>query len=106
MLPFINVRYNVLCHEPLLESVDKIEPMTFGEFVNRIGYSTDNLNQPYDVYRSLRFDIGNGRSERFCNFADGETTAIGDKLVYVNPRLIYGGDEADRVEVLKTMFND
>lgn len=61
MLPFINVRYNVLCHEPLLENANEIVPMTFGEFADRIEYSTDNLNKLYDIYRSLRFDVGDGK---------------------------------------------
>lgn len=106
MLRYVNIKYNILCYNPTETEVDKVEPMTFGEFAEQIGYDAKSLCKLYDIYACLRFDVGNNQSERFCNVTDRAKLPLGKRLMYINPRLLYSGGEADRVGVLKFMFND
>lgn len=98
MLPYINVEFNILCHNPDETDLDKIHPLTIGEFCNEIGFDVSHLNRLKNTYSKLRFDV-DGKQVRFCAFVtDGGERK--DMRIFINPRVLYAGTNYDKVEIL------
>lgn len=103
MLPYINVEFNILCHDPAETDLDKIHPLTIGEFCDKIGYDVSHLNRLKNIYSKLRFDV-DGKQVRFCAFVtDGSERK--DMRIFVNPRVLYAGTRYDKVEILGAFCN-
>lgn len=79
--------------------------MAFGDFAERVHYDITHLYRLYEVYQNIKFKVGD-KYERFCNLANGLPHVLGDKLVYINPRVFYAGKDADKAEILESMFKD
>ena len=105
MLPYINIDTNILCWNPYETAPEKIDKMTFREFAKQIGYDTNNIHKLYQIYHDLRFNTGQ-RYERFCKLIEGEAFIRGESYLCVNPRVLYGGRESERVKLLEAVFND
>ena len=98
MLPFVNVEFNMLCHNPTETDLDAVEPMTLLQFCEAIGYDFKNVKRLLWIYKELTFDV-HGRQERFCSII-GNGLDLGASIIYVNPNIIYSGTNFDRVQVL------
>lgn len=99
MLPFVNIEYNILCHNPQETELDNIQPMSLNEFCLACGYtSTEKRARLVKKYSQIYFDVGESQ-ERFCsivtNLAD-----IGNANIYINPNIIYKGSKWDEVKIL------
>lgn len=102
MLRFVNFEFNVLCFNPDETNRDKIEPMTVRQFCDEIGFDVSNWCRLENVYRNLRFKVGDNL-EKFCAFVtDGGNKA--DMRIIVNPRIIYGGTDYQKVGALDVIF--
>lgn len=102
MLRFVNFEFNVLCFNPDETNKDKIEPMTVRQFCEEIGFDVSNWCRLENVYRNLRFKVGDNL-EKFCAFVtDGGNKA--DMRIIVNPRIIYGGTDYQKVGALDIIF--
>lgn len=102
MLRFVNIEYNVLCSNPDETDRDKIELMTVRQFCEEIGFDVSNWCRLENVYRNLRFKVGENL-EKFCAFVtDGGNKA--DMRIIVNPRIIYGGTDYQKVGALDIIF--
>lgn len=55
MLPYVNLEYNVLCHNPLESNLDDIQLMTVSEFCGAIGYDISNWHRLNKIYKT--FDL-------------------------------------------------
>lgn len=99
LLPYVNIEYNILCHNPLETELEDIEPMSLGEFCDLINYDKSNLCRLLKVYRNLRFNTGGQQSERFVSFVyDGLDRD--NARVFINPNILYSGTHGDKVAVL------
>lgn len=99
MLPFLNVEYNILCHNPQETDLAAIQPITLDEFCLACGYAdTKQRTRLVKKYAQIHFDIG-GNSERFCSIVT-DLTDIGSANIYVNPNIIYKGSKWDEVKIL------
>ena len=109
MLKYVNVEYNVLCHNPLEDDLSKIEFMTLDEFCDAIGYDKSNRHRLPKEYAEITLAVeernpktleaGPIRQERFCSFVtDGAD--ISTAKVYINPRVMYRGHNWSTVEIL------
>ena len=67
MMPYVNVQWNIVCHNPLEDHLEVIEPMTLGEFCDAIGYERDNAQRLLDNYRKITFNW-KGKQQYFCTF--------------------------------------
>lgn len=105
MLPYINIDTNILCWNPYISIPEEIDKMTFREFAKQIGYNTNNIHKLYQIYHDLRFNTGQ-RYERFCKLIEGEAFTKSDSYLCINPRILYGGRDSNRIALLKTVFND
>lgn len=98
MLPYVNVEFNVLCHDPFEKNLNQINYMTPNEFCRQIGLDESNLHRLLKTYRELRFDV-NGKPERVCSVVyDGVNR--GNGKMFINPHILYSGAEYERVEIL------
>lgn len=99
LLPYVNIEYNILCHNPLETELEDIEPMSLGEFCDLIDYDKSNLSRLLKVYRNLKFSLGDQPSERFVSFVyDGLDRD--NARVFINPNILYSGTRGDKVAVL------
>ena len=98
LLPFINVEYNLLCHNPYESNLEAVEPMTIGELCAAIGYSTENRARLIDAYSAITFPVEDGR-ECFCAFVTTGSKQSETKI-FVNPRVLYHGKNAEQVQLL------
>lgn len=102
LLPFINTEYNMLCHNPMETEMDLIQPITLSEFCEMIRFRFSNVSRLKQIYKELRFNVGNSR-QRFCTFVN-DGVDIGKSLIFVNPRILYSGNDFSKVEILTHGF--
>lgn len=104
MLPYINLEYNVLCHNPLEQNLDLINFMSLSEFCEIIQYDISHLNRLCSLYKKIKFDV-NGNQEKFCAFTyDGLNRNYAK--IFVNPHVLYNGMDYKRVELLGSFCKD
>lgn len=103
MLPFVNVEYNILCHNPTEKDLDYILPLSVNEFCGAIGYSVENRARLMQTYAKIRFPVGE-HEEQFCSFVTNGTD-IGKAKMFINPHVLYMGSDAQKVEVLGAFSN-
>lgn len=98
MLPFINVEFNILCHNPDEKDLDNVNPLTIDEFCKTVGYSSANRARLLQEYAGITFLAGAQR-ECFCSFVTNGGN-IGKARMFVNPHIIYHGSNGDNVQLL------
>ena len=98
LLRFINIEYNILCHDVEETDLDLIEPMTLHEFCEAIGHDWNHLNRLLSAYRQLVFKV-DGHLERFVSVvSDGIDRR--HARVFVNPHIVYSGSNFRQVQAL------
>ena len=103
MIPYINIQWNILCHNPLEPDRDKVIPMTFGEFCDEIGYDRSHLNRLLAVYRRIKF-YWRDKEQLFAAFIYEKNKE--DMRIVINPNIFYAGSNFDKVEGFGTFFNE
>jgi hypothetical protein len=103
MLPFINIEYNVLCHNPEETNLDRVELLTLNEFCELVGYSSVNRANLVREYSKIIFPVGD-HQECFCSFVTN-CGNIGTAQIFVNPHIIYHGNNNNMVAVLGKFCN-
>lgn len=99
MLPFVNIEYNILCHNPYETDIEKIIPLTLSEFCLACGYKTaEQRARLIKKYSHIQFDI-DGHKELFCSFVTNLAN-IDDSKIYINPNVLYKGSKWDEVKIL------
>lgn len=100
LLPFANIDFNVLCHNPQEKNLDLVEFMTLDEFCEKIGYEKANRHRLLKIYNKILF-IVNDHEERFCSIvSNGIVKDIGNAHLYVNPNILYSGSRINDVRLL------
>ena len=89
MLPFISTEYNIVCHNPLEQDLDCIEPFSIDEFCNAIRYNPANRARLMKTYAGITFPV-DGKQEQFCAFVT-KGADIGSTKIFVNPHILYHG---------------
>lgn len=98
MLPYVNIEYNILCLNPFENELEKIQPITFNEFCNHVSYNSNQTKRLIKLYSQINFDVDK-RKELFCSFVYDGVNQTNQKI-FVNPRVLYGGSDYKKVEVL------
>ena len=102
LLAHISVEFNILCHNPEETDLSKVSPMTFKQFCEETGYNWSKAHRLAQDLSSIMFDV-DGEQRHFVAFATTEVTS-NDRLIVVNPRVIYGGHNFERVEAFALFF--
>ena len=102
LLAYINTEYNILCHNPEETDLSKVIPMTLRQFCEATGYDVSKAHRLAQEISAITFDV-DGEQRHFVAFVT--TNAISnDRLIVVNPRIIYGGHNYERVEAFALFF--
>lgn len=94
ILPFINIQYNIACHNPQETDINKIQHFTLGEFCDMVGYDRSKTKRLMKDLFECTFDGKNAMryvSDKF----DMQTWRI-----FVNPKIYYAGNNWEKVEIL------
>lgn len=92
LLPYINIEYNIICHNPDEKDCNEIKPLTLQEFCDMIGYSYSHICRLKAAFKAIRFPV-KSHTERFISI-------VNDESMYVNPHITYNGHDYKRVEIL------
>ena len=97
MLPFVNKKYNIICSNPKETTLELIEPMTVGDFCDKVGYGRSNASRLIRAYKDIVFEYGKIQ-QQFCSFvADPDKTKAS---IFCNPHVFYSGADLPDVEKL------
>lgn len=92
ILPYVNREYNIACHNPLETEIDKICPMSAGDFCDAVGY--DRLHA-YQLLPSL-LKLSLPGNQPLCNvIRQGKSERIGG--IIISPYLYYAGQHESTV---------
>lgn len=100
MLPYISVKFNILCWNPLETDIDKVEAMTLTDFCVLTGRSKSDVTKLRREYQKVKFTMEDGIARWFCAFV---RSTVGDQtereIIVVNPRVIFMGEDWRYVEM-------
>lgn len=99
MLPYVSVKYNVLCWNPLEEDIDKVEPMTLTDFCVLTGRSNGDVTRLRKEYQKIKFSMEDGITRWLCAFVRSDVGGQGEReITVINPRVVFMGDDWRYVE--------
>lgn len=102
LLPYVNLEYNLICHNPKEKNLDNIELMSMKEFCRQIKYDVTHLDRLLFIYRNIYFEV-NEHKERFCTMVyDGIEKQ--NAKIFINPHILYCGSNYEQVKILGTFF--
>ena len=102
LLPFINHQLNMLCWNPQEADPNKVEPMSIDDFCNLVGYDRSQRSRLIEAFVKIKF-VWYGRQQSFCRFVTDDPRS-NHYTIFVNPHILYRGDDWRRVEVLCSFF--
>lgn len=97
MLPYVNTEYNIICKNPEEKNLKKIEPIFAEDFCELIGYEPTQKTRLINEYSQVTYFTKEGYCEGFCSFV---TTDNSKTIIYINPNIIYKGDNFEKVLLL------
>ena len=99
LLQYVNIEYNILCHNIYETELDNIKPLTVDELCGEIGYGREDRDKLVRLYNNnLTFEI-NGRQERLVSFVTNGLDLRAARI-FINPHVIYHGHIPSEVESL------
>lgn len=95
ILPYVNLKFNVICHNPKCEYEENIQPYTMPELCDKLGYDkTHSSRLKKDL---LKLKVNN---ELVIGIFEKEN----GKAIYVNPSVYYKGVKIEDIKNLQSMF--
>lgn len=90
LLPYINLKYNVICYNPWEEDSDKLERITFDAFCDMCGYGQDKRQVVRKKYDSIRFKTYDNKHEKFCCISDyNNSNGTKSSTMIINPSILH-----------------
>lgn len=96
ILPYINFKYNVFCANPTETEEENLKPLNWTELTKLCGYDESQVTRFKKSLMTLKV-FGSSVIGQF----ESETTG---KIIIVNPKIYYGGDDVKDVEYLYGLF--
>lgn len=100
IIPYVNRKYNIVCHNPLETDLKKVEPMTLGEFCKTIGYDESHSNRLFSTLFEPMFATDDGNVQSAVRYVATKGTSKKTYNIFINPRVYYAGDNWKEIEVL------
>ncbi|MED4082651.1 hypothetical protein P4637_17280 [Halalkalibacterium halodurans] len=97
ILPYVNFRYNILCHNPAESNCDLVQPIKLGELAGKLGYR--NASKLKTAMRGIRFED----MPVFQFVEDAHDNR--QRKVIVNPALFYASG-GETLEAAKALFKN
>lgn len=101
LIPYVNREYNIICHNPLETIRENIDPMTVGQFCEKIGYDYRHAARLINVYKDITFEW-QGKEQVFCGYFWEPKKA--DMRFFINPLVFFAGTDYGKVEILELCF--
>ena len=99
MLPYISVKFNILCWNPLETDIDKVEPMTLTDFCVLTGRSKSDVTKLRREYQKVKFTMEDGITRWFCAFVRSTVGGQTEReIIVINPRVVFMGEDWRYVE--------
>lgn len=95
LLPYLNIQYNVLCHNIEETQASKIEPLSIQEVCSIVGYNVNNARR---LEKEL---IGATVGQEPCFMVSISAYAV---IYTINPRLFYRGNDVKSLQSVIDMF--
>ena len=96
ILPFINIKYNIICENPLETDIEKVKPLKWTELGRLIGLSPATSKRLRSELWSLKVNDSVAIGE-FSTFLCG-------KSIVINPSVYYKGNNIDDLAGIVNMF--
>lgn len=95
ILPYINLKYNVVCYNPTEEELELIKPIKLSELCVILGYDKNNSSRLKKQLFGIKVNGEDviGIFEKSCG-----------KAIFINPRMYYKGGNKKELDMLKGMF--
>lgn len=103
LLPYVNRRFNILCHNPNETDIDLVQPLRIFDICRIFGRDPKNYDDLMEAITGLIFDLDDSK-QSVCSLVN---FTVGDSENYrfiVNPRLFYVGQNYNEVLGLCTFF--
>lgn len=88
MLPFINLKHNILCYNPFEENLEQIRPLAMSDMCRILGVVESNATRFREEYQQLLFTTEE-TIQRFCTVAISDSEA---EFLCINPRIVFMGN--------------
>lgn len=106
LIPYISVRFNIICRNIYEEDVHKVQPLALKEMCNIIDYGADdrsNMCKLRHILEGISFNVGD-QKQSLCVFASAR---INDQRVirtYINPNVMYVGMHIEDLKLITAVF--
>lgn len=101
LIPYINKKYNIVCHNPNETERTQIKPMSFGEICTLIGYNKNQEKRLLKDLLKIQF-TSEGQTYSIIQYLVYSTSSGTQTMTLVNPKIYYAGHDWEVVAVLAT----
>lgn len=93
-LPYLNIKYNVLCWDPFEKDLALVEPLTWTDLCRLTGRNEKSVTYLRAAYRDLCFIAADGASRRSCSpIRPNAEGALGREMIFIDPRVMFMGED-------------
>lgn len=104
MLPYVNIKYNILCYNPFENVMDFIIPITMNNFCDYIGVGTEQVNRFRKNIENIIFTF-NGREQHFlCFILSANVENKNHGMIMINPNILYGRNIIEREGMIELFY--
>ncbi len=99
IIPFVNIKYNVVCYNQLEKEAKKIEAIRLIDMCRILDYSVNNITKFKKDLLSIKLKNGENVLGMFTTEKD-----INEYKIVINPLVYFAGEDIRDVKVFNAMF--
>lgn len=104
ILELMSVEFNILCSNPSETDLRAVQPISIKEFCKLAGYDASQSTRLVRSLSNIKLPINNSEQHLFALVSIGNMQ--NDQYIVVNPRILYGGHNHEKVDVLAAFFRE
>lgn len=95
IIPFVNRKTNIVCFNPEEMDMEKIQPMSFGDFCDKVEYRRSNASR---LFKDLiKYTV---QGKHLLCYVALDNYAISSMFMIINPGIYYGGAEHNEAKFI------
>lgn len=98
-IPYLNIKYNIVCKNPDELSAELIKPMTMRELADILGYSEKRIQELRKEFTNIKTT-----DNKYLIVFTTSNWNINYSKIIINPKVIYGGIDYKVVEGVGSLF--
>lgn len=103
LIPFINFEWNIVCENPHETNEKLIQPLSFKQVCNQLGYDYDHLERLKKALMNPIF-AWNHHKQALCGVLSVNSELGRENMLVVNPHILYAGNHVENVKLLEIAF--